>query len=320
MRSQKRREEFKAVWGVSPRSINRKRTVKTVINVHNVVCSPDVPKCESEENSDIDDNLSDTKDMFELKEVLVSNEDGVNDTDLERTIPNDLFELYIDANFSQPLPETNHNFSGITTIDLNTPKLEEIVPSIQVEDFLKELSTKNEDNDYEGNKTNSYNINEKEQLYDINLGADADLHDNLEEIDMEMEHEAIVPATEDSKNDLSSQDAAIKMAQMADIHNEHKNLEIVHNSKDVEEVKNTTNLVDKWSSDGKINDNGEAKKSQKSVRFLNATPNEDIRKDFQALTGSDKHSHTSETESNIPKRKPKRHSIQVQIPVHFKTG
>ena len=35
-KSLKRREQFRAVWGVSPRSINHKRDVKTVINAQNV--------------------------------------------------------------------------------------------------------------------------------------------------------------------------------------------------------------------------------------------------------------------------------------------
>ena len=35
-KSLKRREQFRAVWGVSPRSINQKRDMKTVINVQNV--------------------------------------------------------------------------------------------------------------------------------------------------------------------------------------------------------------------------------------------------------------------------------------------
>ena len=35
-KSLKRREQFRAVWGVSPRSINQKRDIKTVINVQNV--------------------------------------------------------------------------------------------------------------------------------------------------------------------------------------------------------------------------------------------------------------------------------------------
>ena len=35
-KSLKRREQFRAVWGVSPRSINQKRDAKTVINVQNV--------------------------------------------------------------------------------------------------------------------------------------------------------------------------------------------------------------------------------------------------------------------------------------------
>ena len=35
-KSLKRREQFRAVYGVSPRSINQKRDIKTVINVQNV--------------------------------------------------------------------------------------------------------------------------------------------------------------------------------------------------------------------------------------------------------------------------------------------
>lgn len=107
---------------------------------------------------------------------------------------------------------------------------------------------------------------------------------------------------------------------MADIHNEHKDTDIVDNFKDAKAVPNATISVDKRSSDGKLNDNEEEKKNQKSVRFLNATPKEDIQQECTSLTGIDKHSHTSGTEATFSKRNPKRRSIQVQIPVHFKTG
>ena len=43
-KSKKRREDFRAVWGFSPKSINRKRSVKTVFNVHQIKMSEDAPE------------------------------------------------------------------------------------------------------------------------------------------------------------------------------------------------------------------------------------------------------------------------------------
>ena len=38
-KSKKRRDDFRAVWGFSPKSINRKRSLKTVLNVQTVKVS-----------------------------------------------------------------------------------------------------------------------------------------------------------------------------------------------------------------------------------------------------------------------------------------
>ena len=64
MKSQARRAEFKSVWGVSPRCINKKRTIKTVINAPEVAFSPEAPKCNEQEDNEIDDKLSSTEHMF----------------------------------------------------------------------------------------------------------------------------------------------------------------------------------------------------------------------------------------------------------------
>jgi len=66
MQSHRRREKFKAVWGVSPRCINQKRSTKNVINLEKITFSPVAPKSQSEGNSDMDDNLSDTRSIHAI--------------------------------------------------------------------------------------------------------------------------------------------------------------------------------------------------------------------------------------------------------------
>ena len=57
-RSLKRREQFRAVWGVSPKSINQKRDLKTVLNVQKVGFSLD------EENLDAEEETKESDDVF----------------------------------------------------------------------------------------------------------------------------------------------------------------------------------------------------------------------------------------------------------------
>merc|ERR1719259_606710 len=55
-KSKKRREDFRAVWGFSPKSINRKRSVKTVFNVHQIKMSEDAPEPDpADEGGEIQD-------------------------------------------------------------------------------------------------------------------------------------------------------------------------------------------------------------------------------------------------------------------------
>ena len=57
-RSLKRREQFRAVWGVSPKSINQKRDLKTVLNVQKVGFSLD------EENLEAEEETKESNDVF----------------------------------------------------------------------------------------------------------------------------------------------------------------------------------------------------------------------------------------------------------------
>merc|ERR1711976_898364 len=70
-KSLKRREQFRAVWGVSPRSINQKRDLKTVINVQNV--------CFSGYDNDDDGE----KEVEEAPKIEVVLEDKMDDLALE---------------------------------------------------------------------------------------------------------------------------------------------------------------------------------------------------------------------------------------------
>ena len=193
------------MWGVSPRCINKKRTVKTVINVQKVAFSPDVSKSKSQEDSDIDDSLSATKTMFDNNATFDKTDSGEENNELETSIPNDLFQLYIDANFSQPVTNASNSFSDINSTTLNTPNLDEIVPSIQVDDFLKTLipNPSNYNNKNENIVSPIIQItNQEKELGDLNNVAIKDI-DNLEEIDMEMEPESSCTPTNDNQDEIS---------------------------------------------------------------------------------------------------------------------
>ena len=64
--SLKRREQFRAVWGVSPKSINQKRDLKTVLNVQKVAFSSDLI-----ENDNVIENENDLEqnDMFGMNTI-----------------------------------------------------------------------------------------------------------------------------------------------------------------------------------------------------------------------------------------------------------
>ena len=83
-RSLKRREQFRAVWGVSPKSINQKRDLKTVLNVQKVGFSLD------EENLDDEEETKESDDVFF---GIMSPEKKVDENE-EKPIGNYLLELF----------------------------------------------------------------------------------------------------------------------------------------------------------------------------------------------------------------------------------
>lgn len=91
--SKKRREEFKVVWGVSPKSINQKRTVKIALNVQDVSFSHDQPK-NNEEDDEIQSDFG-QDDMFG-PEAPVEDEEDEEESELEKSA---IFQEYIEANF-----------------------------------------------------------------------------------------------------------------------------------------------------------------------------------------------------------------------------
>lgn len=108
-KSKQRRKDFKAVWGVSPRSINQKRTVKTVLNVQ--TCKV---------NDGHDDPSSEPFNPPVMPEDRLQNhDDEAGDEEcqaLDVSISTDLFGQLIDANFTPPRPEPDdlHNFTDLS--------------------------------------------------------------------------------------------------------------------------------------------------------------------------------------------------------------
>ena len=307
LRSQSRRAEFKSVWGVSPRCINKKRTVKTVINAPEVSFSEKTSVTNDNEGSAIDDRLSSTKYMFENNsEPKCEIEDDL----LEKSISNDLFELYIDANFDQQIPQINDTFNDIKSTTLNTPNIDDIIPSIKIDSFLENL-TSFEDTEVKGDTlkcttlVESKNREEKPKINTI------EGKDNFDEIDMDME----------TLGDIQF----INNESASNIDANSDKLSIQNNDEDNSQdtmctVRNEVNVNSPDRSEEKINleeNDGQDKKSLKTVRFLNATPNENPQ---TVQERKENKQPVSEQRISRPKNTSKRRSIQVQIPVHFRSG
>ena len=286
-----------------------------MINVQEVGFSPDVSKSKNEEENDIDDSLSATKTMFDNNGTFDKTDSDEENNELETSIPNDLFQLYIDANFSQSVTSTSNSFSDINSTTLNTPNLDEIVPSIQVDDFLKtlNLNTSNSNNENENFVSPTIHIsNQAERFEDLPNVASNGI-DNLEEIDMEMEPE-FRGQERDSIQVQTSIDNKYKNMPLPVFSPEHKEHPVINTSVfNVESTVATSSEANDYIEDMICNDE---KKRQKSVRFANATPPENIHELQSRLTENP----TSEPKACLPKQKYKRRSIQVQIPVHFKSG
>ena len=273
--------------------------------------SPDVSKSNNDDQSDIDDNLTATKDMFDTDTYNKTESTAEND-ELENLIPNDLFELYIDANFNQPVTNSSHSFSDINSTALNTPNIDEIVPSIQVEDFLKTLNP---------NAFDDNNINDASVCHiNSNKKADeefGDLHststdvDNLEEVDMDMEVESSCQAPKHNEDQTL---LSLDNKPYSDFSIELKGKGGLDMFVDTVVTSGSTSFLDHEYENVKCNDD---KKVQKSVRFANATPTDNIENELQSIPTNNP---TSEPKASPPKQRYKRRSIQVQIPVHFKSG
>ena len=234
----------------------------------------------------------------------------IEDDLLEKSISNDLFELYIDANFDQQIPQINDTFTDIKSTTLNTPSIDDIIPSIKVDSFLENL-TSFEDTEVKGDTlkcTTLVELKNKEEKPMINT---IEGKDNFEEIDMDME----------TLGDIQF----INNEGACNIEANSDKLSIQNNEEDNSQetmcmVRNEVNVNSPDRSEEKINleeNDGQDKKLLKTVRFLNATPNEN------AQTVQDRKENkqpVSEQRISRPKNTSKRRSIQVQIPVHFRSG
>ena len=140
--------------------------------------------------------------------------------------------------------------------------------------------------------------------------------DNLDEVDMEMEDE-MLHTTEMTKPGCSADDINLYAINSNDVNNTNK-----YSADNCKNIDLETSSISTYncSSQAEIKNANEEPKSHKMVRFLNATPKEDIQLDCASVTATDQTSEQTISNSAFPKHKPKRRSIQVQIPVHFRTG
>ena len=306
LRSQTRRAEFKSVWGVSPRCINKKRTVKTVINAPKVAFSTEVCNSNDKDNNEIDEQLTSTEHMFgNITESEKANED---ENVLEKSISHDLLELYIDANFDQPLPGTIDSFNDINSTTLNTPNIDEIIPSIQIDSFLENLTSTSININSKNNPMENTTI---EKFDDKAIIETAEGLDNFDEIDMDMETLGEVNLLKEDWNHIpqaSPDHIATNMGPAV----KESDCTLDAQSNDYTAAENLEDRMCLRTKD--ISE----KKSIKSVRFLNATPNENDALKVQPHRNYNQPA--SEQRISRPKNGNKRRSIQVQIPVHFRSG
>ena len=144
-KSLKRREQFRAVWGVSPKSINQKRDLKTVLNVQNVkfstendLNSEDDPVVNDEELAPKDDGSENYDQMEnEIFGLEVDKKSNIEEDQEQKIIDSEMFQQFIDANFptsSANLSYAAHNFTGIDITTDGTSLDEIFVDPIQVSD------------------------------------------------------------------------------------------------------------------------------------------------------------------------------------------
>jgi hypothetical protein len=185
-RSLKRREQFRAVWGVSPRSINQKRDLKTAINVQNVTFSGNNEVNEDaggEEDDSGSEIASDFGDAFfgepVAENLLVENDVGI-ELSFSAPVDTDVFQQYIEANFPEngDISYAAHNFTGIE-LTANALSLDEIFVD-PIQSPIDAVETRSDGIDL--------------QTPDITEGAssppsmaDPKGQDNLDDVEMEME-------------------------------------------------------------------------------------------------------------------------------------
>ena len=116
-RSFQRREQFRAVWGVSPKSINQKRDLKTVIHFQKVKFSG-LEEAKPEETKS--DGIPETDGLPEIDGIPPNFEENSGNEDIgtDPIINTEIFQQMIEANFPVVNNEANisstiHNFTGI---------------------------------------------------------------------------------------------------------------------------------------------------------------------------------------------------------------
>ena len=136
-KSLKRREQFRAVWGVSPKSINQKRDLKTVLNVQNVKFSTNDLISENQEENFENYNQMENE-MFGLQIHEKNNIEDEENNEQQKIIDSEMFQQFIDANFpassANNLSYAAHNFTGIDITTDGTSLDEIFVDPIQVSD------------------------------------------------------------------------------------------------------------------------------------------------------------------------------------------
>jgi len=283
-KSKKRREDFRAVWGFSPKSINRKRSVKTVFNVHQIKMSEDAPEPDpADEGGEIQDippaieeiaserpadfaPISENDKIF--KEVSEDSEEDVKE--LDQSISTDLFMQVVEAN----LPEEDlHNFTGVncTAMNATTFSMDELAQTLEA-DYKRSFEKANQ----ASLETPEVNVPSPQEVEF--QGPD----ENLEEVDMDLEDDLVFGRDEWGFVDSSKENLQPTQEIMAAPPNK-----------------------------------GE-KKKRKSVRFAESDPSstEDIPSNFGMEVDAGKLKDSSENQTEVTVTP----MIQIDIPVRVGTN
>ena len=325
LESLSRREQFRQVWGVSPKSINQKRNVKTLIGAHQISFAEtgteptltEINKLEDDifevGNSDKMFGESDSNENENENENEAFDVEGILPTlALDFSIPSELFAQYIDANFPSATDEDDSDatpFHNVEEVFASHDKLVE-----QTSDDVTNPSDDDTDSERSTPETDKPDL--ADEMLDKFEEEDMEIEsDNADSVDEEqVVDESKSPVDENAPSDVQSQDDVPKLTDV-----EQKGTNVGQNLSVVEQKQATVDQnpqkVETFDFRSLIaaakTFKMECSKKQKSVRFL--TPQKSDVLSYDANDVDDVEDDGKENAVDLPEREAA--LVSVNIPV-----